>query len=94
MTVIMSFRHVDMLGNIIRAALKVREGSEGGMRIALVLRSDGDPEIEERKREYRRTAIQSGVAVFDELAQAAKALACMQLVEAHRNRSIAPSEHS
>ena len=86
MTVIMSFRHVDMLGNIIRAALKVREGNQSGMHIALVLRSDGEPETEDLKREYRRTAVKSGVAVFDELSQAAKALSCMRLVEAHRCR--------
>lgn len=86
MTVIMSFRHVDMMGNIIRAALKVRESDQSGMHIALVLRSDGDPETEDLKREYRRAAVKSGVPVFDELSQASKALSCMQLVESFRCR--------
>ncbi len=86
MTVILSFKHVDMLGNIIRAALKVRAQAGSGPHIALVLRSDGDAEIEERKREYRRSAIESGVPVFDELAQAARALACVRTVERHRSR--------
>ena len=91
MTVILAFRHVDMLGNIIRAALDVRERGGNGMHFALVLRSDGDPEIEQRKRAYREQAIASGVAVFDELAQAAKALSCVRIFEAHRARGAAAS---
>ncbi len=87
MTVILGFRHVDMLGNIVKAALRVREADPGGMHMALVLRSDGDEETEARKREYRVGAVASGVPVFDELAQAAKALAAVRLVEGFRVRS-------
>jgi acetate---CoA ligase (ADP-forming) len=85
MTVIMGFRHVDMLGNIIQAALRVREEHGPGMHIVLVLRSDGDLETEERKREYRQRATANGVAVFDELAQAARGLAAVRIVEAYRS---------
>ncbi|HQS86369.1 MAG TPA: hypothetical protein PK060_04860 [Polaromonas sp.] len=84
MTVILGFRHVDMLGNIIRAVLRVRESDESGLHVALVLRSDSDPETDERKREYRMQAVASGVPVFDELAQAARGLATLRTVEAHR----------
>lgn len=84
MTVIMGFRHVDMLGNIIQAALRVRAEHGPGMHIVLVLRSDGDGEIEERKREYRQRATSNGVAVFDELAQAARGLAAVRTVETYR----------
>lgn len=87
MTVILQFRHVDMLGNIIRSALRVKEQAYSQMHIALVLRSDGDAETEERKRDYRRQAIDSGVPVFDELAQAAKALSGLRAVEAFRRRN-------
>lgn len=87
MTVIMGFRHVDMLGNIIQAALRVREARSAGMHIALVLRSDGDAETEERKRDYRQRAIASGVPVFDELVQAARGLAALRTVEAFRARA-------
>jgi acetate---CoA ligase (ADP-forming) len=86
MAVLLGYRHVDMLGNIIRAALRLREGQSSGMHVALVLRSDGDPDTEERKRAYRRSAIASGVPVFDELAQAARALAAVRVVEAFRER--------
>jgi len=65
MTVILGFRHVDMLGNIIRAVLRVRESDESVLHVALVLRSDGDPETDKRKREYRMQAVASGVPVFD-----------------------------
>lgn len=84
MTVILGFRHVDMLGNIIRAVLRVRESDKSGLHVALVLRSDGDAETEERKRDYRMQAVASGVPVFDELAQAARGLATLRTVEAHR----------
>lgn len=87
MTVIMGFRHVDMLGNIIQAALRVREARSAGMHIALVLRSDGDAETEQRKRDYRQRAIASGVPVFDELVQAARGLAALRTVEAFRARA-------
>jgi hypothetical protein len=44
---------MDMLGNIVKAALRVREAQAGGMHITLVLRSDGDADTEARKREWR-----------------------------------------
>ena len=87
MTVILSFRHVDMLGNIVEAALRVREQAASRMHIALVLRSDGESDGEDRKRAYRRSAVERGVAVFDELAGAAKALASVRIVELFRERA-------
>jgi tagatose-1,6-bisphosphate aldolase len=86
--VILGFRHVDMLGNIIQAALRVRETHGTRMHILLVLRSDGDAETEERKREYRARATSNGVPVFDELAQAARGLAALRTAEAFRARSM------
>jgi len=86
MAVILGYRHMDMLGNIIRAVLRVRETHAGGMHTALVLRSDGDAETEERKRDYRLRAIASGVPVFDELAQAARGLAAVRVIETFRAR--------
>lgn len=92
MTVILSFRHVDMLSNVVDAALEVRDSSRSGMHVVLVLRSDGDPDIENRKREYRRNAVARGVAVFDELAQAARALSCLRTVESfgEKTRALDP----
>ena len=75
-----------MLGNIVAAALRVREKASQ-MHIALVLRSDGEVDSEERKREYRRDAVARGVPVFDELANAAKALACVRVLACFREKS-------
>lgn len=94
MTVILGFRHVDMLGNIIQAALRVRQAHGSGMHIVLVLRSDGDAETEERKREYRQRATANGVPVFDELAQAARGLAALRCAEAFRARPGDTRQHS
>lgn len=86
MAVLLGYRQVDMLGNIIRAALRLRAAQAAGLHIALVLRSDGDAETEERKRAYRASALEAGVPVFDELAQAARGLAALRVVEGFRAR--------
>lgn len=86
MTVVLGFRHVDMLGNLIDAALRVRARDPGAMHIALVLRSDGEPDVEARKREYRDRAVAAGIPVFDELALAAQALAAVRHAETFRAR--------
>jgi acyl-CoA synthetase (NDP forming) len=86
MTVVLSFRHVDMLGNLMGAVLRARSAQGSEMHIVLVLRSDGEADVEERKREYRQTAVRSGIPVFDELVAAAQALACVRHVEAFHAR--------
>lgn len=91
MTVITDFQHVDMLKNIIAAVTQARQHGRGVAHLILVLRSDGDAEIEERKRGYRRDSVQAGIPVFDEIAEAAKALACLRVIEAVRCRRAQPS---
>lgn len=86
MTVVLSFRHVDMLGNLIDAALRVRASGRAGMHVILVLRSDGEPDVEQKKREYRQRAVAAGIPVFDELIPAVKALSALRHVEAFRTR--------
>ena len=86
MTVVLSFRHVDMLGNLMNAVLRVKARNRSGMHVVLVLRSDGDPDIEGPKREYRDRAVAAGLPVFDELSTAANALACVRHFEIFRER--------
>jgi acyl-CoA synthetase (NDP forming) len=86
MTVVLSFRHVDMLGNLMNAVLRVKSRDRSGMHVVLVLRSDGDPDIEGPKREYRDRAVKAGLPVFDELGAAAEALACVRHFEMFRMR--------
>lgn len=86
MTVVMGFRHVDMLGNLVEAAFSLRRSVAAPPHLVLVLRSDGDPDIEEQKRVYRIRATESGIPVFDELPQAAFALSALRHIEAYRAR--------
>jgi acyl-CoA synthetase (NDP forming) len=86
MTVVLDYKDVDLLGNIVDAALRVRDRAASSIHLALVLRSDGEADIEERKRDYRQRAVAQAVPVFDELAQAARALACLRRVESFRAR--------
>ncbi len=83
MTVVLSFKHVDMLGNLVEAALRAKAGGFAP-HLVLVLRSDGEPDVEERKRAYRARAVAAGIPIFDELAPAAVALAGLRRVEAFR----------
>jgi acetate---CoA ligase (ADP-forming) len=84
MTVVLSFKHVDMLGNLVDAALRLRTTAAALPHLALVLRSDGDPDVEERKRHYRLQTTAAGIPVFDEMPQAARALRCLRDIETFR----------
>lgn len=86
MTALMSYRESDLLGEIIGAALRVRARAGADLKLALVLRSDGDPDAESRKYEERQKAVQAGIPVFDELHAAARALALLREAEAFRTR--------
>ncbi|MDH3701616.1 MAG: CoA-binding protein [Alphaproteobacteria bacterium] len=79
-------RDRDVFGNLVRAAIRVREESVGKTHFVLVLRSDGEPEIEARKFEERNRALEMGVPVFDELPNAAVALAGLRDYEHYLNR--------
>jgi acyl-CoA synthetase (NDP forming) len=84
MAVVMGYRSADFLGNLIDAALRARQTQSGDTHFVLVLRSDGEADTEEARREYRARALARGVPVFDEPADAAKALAALRQFEAWR----------
>lgn len=71
----------EVLDNLVKAAMRVQEHYPGQAHFILVLRSDGDPPLEERKREFRASALALGVAVYDEIANAGHALAALQRFE-------------
>lgn len=79
-------RDRDVFGNLVRATIRVREDHIGETHFALVLRSDGDPDIEARKRTARDRALEMGLPVFDELPNAATALAYLATYEQFRHR--------
>jgi hypothetical protein len=47
----------------------------------LVLRSDGEPALEERKRAFRAGAAALGIPVYDEMSNAGRALAALAFHE-------------
>jgi acyl-CoA synthetase (NDP forming) len=63
-----------VLDNLVMAALRVQSRHPQRGHFLLVLRSDGEPAIEARKREFRERANALGVPVYDELERAATAL--------------------
>ncbi|MFZ4757583.1 MAG: acyl-CoA synthetase, partial [Burkholderiaceae bacterium] len=70
-------QRVDVLANLMAAAMRVRERHPGRSHFALVLRSDGSTECDARKRTFRETAARAGVPVFDEMTNVADALAAV-----------------
>lgn len=71
----------EVLDNLVKAALRVQEHYPGLAHFVLVLRSDGEPALEERKREFRARAVALGVPVYDEMSNAGMALAALQAHE-------------
>jgi acyl-CoA synthetase (NDP forming) len=71
----------EVLDNLMQAASRVQEQHPGKAHFVLVLRSDGEPRLEERKREFRERAVALGIPVYDEMANAGHALAALQAHE-------------
>jgi hypothetical protein len=62
--------------------VSVQEKYPGGAHFMIVLRVDGSPELDERRRHYRSVALGVGIPVYDELVDAAQALRAVRWVEA------------
>ncbi|MBI3044062.1 MAG: CoA-binding protein [Betaproteobacteria bacterium] len=71
----------EVLDNLVQAALRVQARYPGQAHFVLVLRSDGEPALEERKRAFRASAVALGIPVYDEMADAGRALAALQTHE-------------
>lgn len=80
----------EVLDNLVQAALRVQARYPGQSHFVLVLRSDGDPKLEERKRDFRAKAVALGVPVYDEMANAGRALAALAFHErfVHSRKSV------
>jgi hypothetical protein len=66
-----------VLDNLVQAALRVQARYPGQAHFVLVLRSDGEPALEERKREFRSKAVALGIPVYDEITNAGRVLAAL-----------------
>ncbi len=80
-------RDADLLGNLINAVKRVQSRYPGRAHVMLALRSDGEPEVEEKKRAYRQQLLSAGIPVFDEMLQSAQALAAVCEFERFSHRS-------
>ena len=76
-------QRADFLANLVAAAVRVRQKhtAAGAAHFLLVLRSDGSEAAEARRREFRGIAVAQGIPVFDEMLNAAQALAAVSAVE-------------
>ncbi len=79
--VLLDYKNVDLLGNLIDAVLSVRARYAGVAHFVLVLRSDGELSIEVRRHAYRERAAEAGIPCYSELVDAAKALAALRSYE-------------
>ena len=66
---------VDPIDNLFQVVARTQEKWAGAAHFAIALRTDGSPELDERRRAYRDKARAIGVPVFDEIAPMAEALA-------------------
>jgi acyl-CoA synthetase (NDP forming) len=71
----------EVLDNLVQAALRVQARHPGRAHFVLVLRSDGDAGLEERRRGFRAKAAALGIPVYDEIADAGRALAALACYE-------------
>ncbi len=77
---------VDPIDNLFQAAVTIRQRYPGQAHFAVVLRSDGSGELDDRKRAYRERALAAGIPAYDEIAPAADALAVVRHLEMQMSR--------
>ncbi len=71
----------DPLDNLLAVIEQTQKKWQSVAHFALALRSDGSPELDEKKRSYRAKACAVGVPVFDEIPEMANALAIVGHIE-------------
>jgi acyl-CoA synthetase (NDP forming) len=74
-------QRLNVLEKLIEIALEVQSRNAGRTHFALVLRSDGGAQAEERKRVDRGRALALGIPVFDEIPAVAEAMASVSRYE-------------
>lgn len=75
--VILGYRQGELMNGLVRAVIDLQGALPAGVRLFLVLRSPGQPDLETRRQAYAHLAMQSGVPVFLSLPAAAQALAAL-----------------
>lgn len=90
--VILGYSHADILGNLMDATVAARARGATNAHVLLVLRSDGEPEIERLKADMRKRALDAGIPVYNELVDAARALSGYAAYERAANACAQNSE--
>lgn len=72
---------IDPIDNLFTVVEQTRRKWPGVAHFALALRTDGSPELDDRRRLYRERARSIGVPVFDEIPPMARALAAVGRIE-------------
>ena len=71
----------DPLDNLLTVIEQTQKKWQGAAHFVLALRSDGSPELDEKKRNYRAKAHAVGVPVFDDIPEMAMALSIVGHIE-------------
>lgn len=79
---------VDPIGNLFTMIEDAMRKHPGAAHMALALRSDGSPELDETRRTYRARAAAIDLPVFDELPAMAQALAIVGHLEGRLGRTV------
>jgi len=81
MTTFKGYAQSGTLETLVQAVLRVKAAYPGQSHFIMVLRSDGDAELDEQKRQFRVRASASGIPIYDELTNAGGALAAVSRLE-------------
>ena len=76
----------EIMSNLMQAALRAQSRYPGRTHFVLALRSDGVPDVEARKRDFRAQAIELGIPVYDELINVGWALSALAAHERFLSR--------
>jgi acyl-CoA synthetase (NDP forming) len=77
LSVILGYREIDMLGDLVAAASDAKSRFSGRTHVSLALRSNGNAEADERRRDSALRAVALGLPVFGEVERQARAIAAV-----------------
>ncbi|HTK01795.1 MAG TPA: CoA-binding protein [Bordetella sp.] len=76
--VILGYRQGELMNELVRGVIDLKTALPRGARLFLVLRSPGQPDLEEQRQAYAHLAMRSGMPVFLSLPAVAQALAALR----------------
>lgn len=86
MSVMLGYQDPEIVPNFVNGTAALRDQSQGSAHLALVLRSGGEPEVEESRNALREHVLDLGIPVFDELEDAALGFSALASLERFLSR--------